>query len=82
MEELSDIDHAVFVDGKFHKKMLNGTLVQVKEDDVINVRVIGTRFELNDKYISIIAELLNPRPIKPKLTRPKTTIKPKLIIKS
>ena len=55
---------------------------EVKEDDVINVRVIGQRFELNDKYITIIAELLNPRPIKPKLTRPKTTIKPKLIIKS
>lgn len=30
----------------------------VKVGDVINVRVIGQRFELNDKYISIIAELL------------------------
>ena len=31
---------------------------QVKENDEIKVRVIGQRFELNDKYISIIAELL------------------------
>ena len=31
---------------------------QIKEDDEIKVRVIGQRFELNDKYISIIAELI------------------------
>ena len=31
---------------------------QVKENDEIKVRVIGQRFELNDKYISIIAELI------------------------
>jgi len=57
---------------------------EVKEDDEINVRVIGQRFELNDKYISIIAELLNPTPtpMKQKILRPKTIIKPKLIIKS
>jgi DNA-directed RNA polymerase subunit E'/Rpb7 len=29
----------------------------VKEGDKINVRVIGQRFELNDKFISIIGEL-------------------------
>lgn len=32
----------------------------VNENDTINVRVIGQRFELNDKYITIIAELLAP----------------------
>jgi len=31
---------------------------QIKEDDEVKVRVIGQRFELNDKYISIIAELV------------------------
>ena len=31
---------------------------EVQEGDKINVRVIGQRFELNDKYISIIAELV------------------------
>lgn len=30
----------------------------IKENDKINIRVIGSRFELNDKYISIIGELL------------------------
>ena len=33
----------------------------VQEDNSINVRVIGQRYELNDKYISVIAELLEPR---------------------
>ena len=32
---------------------------QIKENDEIKVRVIGQRFELNDKYISIIAELID-----------------------
>jgi hypothetical protein len=32
---------------------------QVKENDDIKVRVIGQRFELNDTYISIIAELID-----------------------
>lgn len=33
----------------------------IKADDEINIRVIGQRFELNDKYISIIAELIEPK---------------------
>ena len=36
----------------------------VKENDDIKVRVIGQRFELNDKYISILAELIDPQKIK------------------
>jgi len=36
----------------------------IKEDDEIKVRVIGQRFELNDKYISIIAELVDQGPNK------------------
>ena len=32
-----------------------------KEGEEISVRVIGQRFELNDKYISIIAMILEPR---------------------
>lgn len=34
----------------------------IKENDEIKIRVIGQRFELNDKYISIIAELIEPKP--------------------
>lgn len=33
----------------------------VKMNDKIKVRVIGQRFELNDKYISIIAELIEDK---------------------
>ena len=33
----------------------------VKENSLITVRVIGQRFELNDSYISIIGELIEPR---------------------
>ena len=32
----------------------------IQEDDKVTVKVIGQRFELNDKYISIIAELVMP----------------------
>tara|TARA_B100000925_G_scaffold121205_1_gene90012 strand:- start:1066 stop:1677 length:612 start_codon:yes stop_codon:yes gene_type:complete len=33
----------------------------IKEKDNIKIRVIGQRFELNDNYISIIAELIQPK---------------------
>jgi hypothetical protein len=33
----------------------------VKEGDKITVRVIGQRFELNDKFVSVIGELIKPK---------------------
>ena len=33
----------------------------IKEGDTFEVRVIGQRFELNDKYVSVIGELINPK---------------------
>lgn len=44
----------------------------IKENMVINVKVIGQRFELNDTFISVIAELLKPKK--------KAVKKPKLIL--
>jgi DNA-directed RNA polymerase subunit E'/Rpb7 len=38
---------------------------EIKEGDRINIKVIGQRFELHDKYISIIGELIKQH--KPKL---------------
>jgi DNA-directed RNA polymerase subunit E'/Rpb7 len=38
---------------------------EIKEGDRINIKVIGQRFELNDKYISILGELIKQH--KPKL---------------
>jgi len=38
---------------------MSSYFADVKENDEIKIKVIGQRFELNDKYISIIGELLN-----------------------
>ena len=37
----------------------NNKFLNIHEDDTIQIRVIGQRFELNDSYISIIGELIN-----------------------
>jgi len=37
---------------------------EIKIDDEITIKVIGIRFELNDTYISVIAELVTPKKIK------------------
>jgi DNA-directed RNA polymerase subunit E'/Rpb7 len=47
----------------------------IKENDKIKIRVIGQRFELKDKYISIIAELIEPK-------KQRTAKKPRLVLKS
>jgi DNA-directed RNA polymerase subunit E'/Rpb7 len=49
----------------------------IQEGDKINVRVIGQRFELNDKYISIIGELIKEKEI-PQTQQQKT--KPRIVI--
>ena len=53
---------------------------EIKEGDKINVRVIGQRFELNDKYISIIGELVKPKVDKEFYKKPKEQAKPRLVI--
>jgi len=54
---------------------------QIKENDEVKVRVIGQRFELNDKYISIIAELVEnhqqqEQPVKTMRTAKPVSVKP------
>lgn len=44
------------------------TFTKIKEDDLITVKVIGTRYELNDKHIYLIGELLS---LKKKRTKKK-----------
>lgn len=51
---------------------------EVQEGDKINIRVIGQRFELNDKYISIIAELVKEKEISIGLA----LRKPKIVIEN
>jgi hypothetical protein len=50
----------------------------IKENDKFLARVIGQRFELNDKYVSIIAEIVEPRERREKVE----LSKPKLIIEN
>lgn len=37
----------------------NNKFINIHEGDMLQIRVIGQRFELNDSYISIIGELMN-----------------------
>jgi len=40
----------------------NNKFINIQEGDMLQIRVIGQRFELNDSYISIIGELINTNP--------------------
>jgi DNA-directed RNA polymerase subunit E'/Rpb7 len=51
---------------------------EIQEGDKINVRVIGQRFELNDKYISIIGELVKEK--ESYIPKPKQSSKPRIVI--
>jgi len=53
---------------------------EVQEGDKFNVRVIGQRFELNDKYISIIGEIIKPKVEKEFNTKLKEQSKPRIVI--
>ena len=52
----------------------------VKEGDKIIVRVIGQRFEINDKYISIIGELVKEK--EPFVKKQNIQSKPKIVIEN
>jgi hypothetical protein len=58
----------------------NSYFSEIKEGDKINVRVIGQRFELNDKFISIIGELIKPKIERNVVPEYMKKNKPKLII--
>lgn len=65
----------VFVAKDHH--FTNQQFNEIQVNDTITVRVIGQRFELNDKYISIIGELVKEKEFVPK---PKQALKPRLVI--
>ena len=37
----------------------NELFSKINENDIINIRVLGQRYELNNKFISVIAELVD-----------------------
>ena len=56
----------------------NTAFSNVKLDEIFTVRVIGQRFELNDKYISIIGEVVSS--VTGQKDPPKHKAKPKIVI--
>ena len=70
----NDIPLIIFIARDHHHT--NRYFLSIKEEDKIMTRVVGTRFELNDTYISIIGELVEPKNYKGKGGK-----KPKLIIR-
>ena len=49
----------IFISRDYHNK--SAVFKNVKVSDSINVRVIGQKFELNDKFIYVIAEMVETR---------------------
>lgn len=66
----------IFIAKDHHYNMQQFNDIQV--GDIINVRVIGQRFELNDKYVSVIGELVKEKP--EYTTKSKQPAKPRLVI--
>jgi hypothetical protein len=54
----------IFISRDYHNK--SAVFKNVKVSDSINVRVIGQKFELNDKFIYVIAEMVETRSIQRK----------------
>ncbi len=57
----------IFIAREHH--LTNKYFAKVKEGDNISVKVIGQRYELNDNYISIIAELVEQKKDSKKQTK-------------
>lgn len=74
-DENGDIPVIIFLARDHHYKMEYFSTIE--PDELIKVRVIGQRFELNDEYISIIAELIEPMKSEKKI---KGTKAPKIVI--
>ena len=78
-ESATDVPSPIVVfvarDHHYDSKQFN----ELKVGDTINVRVIGQRFELNDKYVSIIGELVKEKEFVPK-PKQQQQQKPRLVI--
>lgn len=75
-EDISPV--VIFIARDHHYKSEHITYFSsIQENDNIKIRVIGQRYELNDKYISVIGEL-----IKPKEQTKQVKKKPRLILEN
>ena len=77
-ESATDVPSPVIVFiARDHHYMMD-YFADIKEGDKIMVRVIGQRFELNDKFVSVIGELVKPKE-KDFSTKPREETKPRLV---
>jgi len=58
----------------------NNKFINIHEGDMLQIRVIGQRFELNDSYISIIGELMNTNTNNTNAEKSTGMKKPKIVI--
>ncbi len=67
--QLSDENNPLIIFIARDHNYISKTFSTIQEDQEIKVRIIGKRFELNDTYISVIAELVESKitPSKPKV---------------
>ena len=77
-DDNGDIPVVIFLARDHHYKM--NYFSTIEPDELIKVRVIGQRFELNDEYISIIAELMEPEKNEKIFKGSKAPKAPKIII--
>ena len=58
----------------------NNKFINIHEGDMLQIRVIGQRFELNDSYISIIGELINTNTNNTNAEKSTSMKKPRIVI--
>ena len=63
----------IFLAKEHHKNIKS--FIDLKPEDNIQIKVIGQRYELNDKYISIIGELIEKKNKKKQFSKKKIVIK-------
>lgn len=63
-------------DHHYHSQLFSS----IKVDESIKVKVLGQRYELNDKFISVIAELNDVKELVPSSKKETLKKKPKLIV--
>jgi DNA-directed RNA polymerase subunit E'/Rpb7 len=59
VDEKGNVPITIFVARDHHYQ--NQHFNEIKENERIQVRVIGVRYELNDTYISVISKLIDPK---------------------
>ena len=79
-EDSEDTPMVIFVSRDHH--YTDASFNNAKVGDQIQVRVIGSRFKFNDKYIAVIGQLVDKPAVADKQTPRARTLKKKLVVKA